>query len=147
MPTEPTNAEPPKCNRRWFQFSLRTLLIVTVVVAVIAGGLGRGIENDRRESEVVKAVTSIGGCVYYDYERSGGGWSFGPEPNGPRWLRAIFGENFFSEVALVGLSDTIVTDTDLPAIEKNMTHVPEISAAGVKHLKAALPNCQVLTDG
>ena len=26
MPTEPTKAEPPKRQRRWFQFSLRTLV-------------------------------------------------------------------------------------------------------------------------
>jgi hypothetical protein len=142
--------------RRRFQFSLRTLLIVTVVVAAMAGWLGRGIEHNRRQSEVVKAVTSIGGYVYYDYERRGSGWSRGPEPNGPRSLRAIFGENFFSEVAVVGLSDTIVTDANLPAIEENMTRLAhletldvtrtKISAAGVNHLKAALPNCQVLTD-
>jgi hypothetical protein len=27
MPAEPPKAKPPKHNRRWFQFSLRTLLI------------------------------------------------------------------------------------------------------------------------
>jgi hypothetical protein len=156
MQTEPSKAEPPKRKRRWFQFSLRTLMIGTVVVAVIAGWLGRGIEHNRRESEVAKAVTSIGGTIFYDYERWGGGWSRGPKPNGPGWLRAILGENCFSEVTFVGLSDTIVTDADLPAIEQNMSHLAhlkmldvtrtKISAAGVKHLKAALPNCQVLTD-
>jgi hypothetical protein len=34
MPTEPSNAEPPKCKRRWFQFSLRTLMIVMTVTAL-----------------------------------------------------------------------------------------------------------------
>jgi hypothetical protein len=28
MQTEPSEAEPPKRKRRWFQFSLRTLMIV-----------------------------------------------------------------------------------------------------------------------
>ena len=43
--------DPPKCKRRLFQFSLRMLLIVTVVVAIGAGWLGRKIERKRRERE------------------------------------------------------------------------------------------------
>jgi hypothetical protein len=35
MPTEPAKAEPPKLKRRWFQFSLRTLLIVVTLLAAI----------------------------------------------------------------------------------------------------------------
>jgi hypothetical protein len=34
MEIEPSNADPPKCKRRWFQFSLRTLLITVTVLAV-----------------------------------------------------------------------------------------------------------------
>jgi hypothetical protein len=37
MQTEPSKADPPKRKRRWFQFSLRTLLILTAVVAVVCG--------------------------------------------------------------------------------------------------------------
>ena len=34
MESEPSKAKPPKRKRRWFQFSLRTLLIFTVVCAI-----------------------------------------------------------------------------------------------------------------
>ena len=34
MQTEPPKAEPPKRKRRWFQFSLRTLLIGVALLAV-----------------------------------------------------------------------------------------------------------------
>jgi hypothetical protein len=34
MPTEPPKAEPPKRKRRWFQFSLRSLMIVVTLLAV-----------------------------------------------------------------------------------------------------------------
>jgi hypothetical protein len=34
MQAEPPKAEPPKRKRRWFQFSLRTLMIVVAIVAV-----------------------------------------------------------------------------------------------------------------
>jgi hypothetical protein len=36
MPTEPPNAEPPKRKRRWYQFSLRTLMIVVTMLCVAA---------------------------------------------------------------------------------------------------------------
>lgn len=34
MPIEPTEADPPKRQRRWCQFSLRTLFVVVTIVAV-----------------------------------------------------------------------------------------------------------------
>jgi hypothetical protein len=34
MPTEPSTAEPPKRQRRWCQFSLRTLFVILTIVAV-----------------------------------------------------------------------------------------------------------------
>jgi hypothetical protein len=34
MQTEPPKAEPPKRKRRWFQFSLRTLMILTLICDV-----------------------------------------------------------------------------------------------------------------
>jgi hypothetical protein len=37
---EPTKTDPPKRKRRWFQFSLRTLLIFTAVVAIARGYVG-----------------------------------------------------------------------------------------------------------
>jgi hypothetical protein len=37
MQTEPPKADSPKRKRRWFQFSLRTLMIVVTLVAVLCG--------------------------------------------------------------------------------------------------------------
>jgi hypothetical protein len=44
MQSQPPKAEPPKRKRRWFQFSLRTLLILAVACAVGAGYVGRQYE-------------------------------------------------------------------------------------------------------
>ncbi len=38
MEAEPPNADPPKRKRRWFQFSLRTLLIGVTIFSVSCGG-------------------------------------------------------------------------------------------------------------
>jgi hypothetical protein len=40
MQIEPSKADPPKRKRRWFQFSLRSLMIVTLVIAVPCAYVG-----------------------------------------------------------------------------------------------------------
>ena len=40
MEAEPPKAEPPKRKRRWFQFSLRTLMIVVTLLAIPGGYVG-----------------------------------------------------------------------------------------------------------
>jgi hypothetical protein len=48
MQPEPPKADLPKRKRRWFQFSLRTLLILTVACAVGAAWVAREMERKRR---------------------------------------------------------------------------------------------------
>jgi internalin A len=92
MQAEPPKADPPKRKRRWFQYSLRSVLIFTVICAVAAGWLGKTIERKRQEREAVAAIIKSGGRVWYDYQIEHA------EPRGPKWLRNLFGENLFSEV-------------------------------------------------
>ena len=63
MQPDPPKAEPPKRKRRWFQFSLRSLLVTTFIVAVACGWLGKKIEQKRREREAVEAIVKLGGQV------------------------------------------------------------------------------------
>ena len=51
MQSEPTKAEPPKRKRRWYQFSLRSLMIFTLIVAIPCAWLGRKIERKGQERE------------------------------------------------------------------------------------------------
>jgi hypothetical protein len=46
MQTEPTNADPPKPKRRWFQFSLRSLMIFTAIVALGMAHVGRAFGHE-----------------------------------------------------------------------------------------------------
>jgi hypothetical protein len=117
MQTEPPKSDPPKRKRRWFQFSLRTLLIFTIVVAVACGWLGRRIERKRNEREAIEAILKFGGSVEYDYQLlhpfPGASWSPTAEPYGPAWMRNLLGENFFSEVNGVLLYESKITDDGL----------------------------------
>ena len=112
MEVEPSKAD-PRGKRRWFQFSLRTLLIFTVIIAVGAGWLGKRIEQKRKDRETVAAIVKLGGTVAYDYQTD----DLRAEPPGPSWLQEVLGENFFSNVDGVWLRNA--TDVD----------------AGVAHLK------------
>jgi len=105
MEAEQPISGPPKRKRRWFQFSLRTLLVFTVVVAIVCGWIGSKIEKKRRERQAVKALTMVGGLVFYDFQFDRSGELIaGAEPPGPRWLRKLLGNDFFTNVVGVGLS-------------------------------------------
>jgi hypothetical protein len=96
MQSEPPKADPPKRKRRWFQYSLRTLLIFTLICAIASAWLGRRIEQKRNERQAVEAIIKVFGTVTYDYQKVKGA-----KPPGPDWLRKLLGENFFSEVSEV----------------------------------------------
>jgi hypothetical protein len=171
MEPEPLKADPPKRKRRWYQFSLRTLLVFAVAVAIGCAWLGRKIEQKRRERTAADAIIKLHGSVYWDYERvtgKPGFWQPGAaQPFGPPWLRAMLGENFFSEVdhivCVAGVENLKefphlrelrlftwgVTDDGLETV-KGLTELKDmglidtkISDAGVETLRAALPNCHI----
>jgi Leucine Rich Repeat (LRR) protein len=96
-------AEPPKRKRRWFQFSLRMLLIFTAIIALCCGWLVRRVEQKRRERDAAEAIVKLGGVAYYDCEWRTQGLLFHAQPRGPAWMRKLLGENFFSDVELVSL--------------------------------------------
>ena len=68
MQTESPKAEPPKRKRRWYQFSLRTLLIFTVVCAIGSAWVARRMDRKRRDREAVAVILKLGGSVSYDYQ-------------------------------------------------------------------------------
>jgi hypothetical protein len=85
MEAERTKAEPPKRKRRWYQFSLRTLMIFTAIIAVGFGWLVSKIAKKRHEQALVAGIREHGGGVEYDSS----------VPTSLRWL---LGGNFFNDV-------------------------------------------------
>jgi hypothetical protein len=90
----------PKRKRHWYQFSLRTLLIFTLVLAIACAFLARRVGLKRRERQAVEAIVKAGGQVQFDYQRGKfvGGNFPAISPPGPAWLRSALGDNFFSDV-------------------------------------------------
>jgi hypothetical protein len=61
MQTEPSKADPPKRKRRWFQFSLRTLLIVVTVLAVVCAYVGWQAKIVREREAMLIRLHGFGG--------------------------------------------------------------------------------------
>jgi hypothetical protein len=143
MQTEPPKADPPKRKRRWFQFSLRSLLIFTLICAIASAWLGREIERKRKEREAVAAIVKLGGRARYDYQL------LDAKPTGPNWLRMLLGENSLNEVAEVDLVGAGSADDGLENVKGLMQLYvayldrTNVTDAGLRNL-AGLTQLEVL---
>jgi Leucine-rich repeat (LRR) protein len=147
MQTEQSEAVPPTRTRRWFQFSLRTLLIFTLICAVAAGWLGKKIERKHQEQVAVDAIRKLGGYAYYDYQIGADG-KISPrgEPSAPPWLRMLLGEGFFNEVEIVSLPPgPEVTDAALEGL-KELKQLRFISLRDTRVSDAGLASLKGLTQ-
>ena len=58
----------PARKRRWFRFSLRTLLIVVMLLSLPLGWLAMKMIQAERQRRAVEAIQEAGGEVFYDWE-------------------------------------------------------------------------------
>ena len=132
--------ENPKPRLRWFQFTLRSLFLVTFLACIGMSWIGVKIQKARRQKETVEEIKKLGGRVWYDYQL-GVSPIQRAQPSGSQWLRKLLGDDFFTNVVEVQLNDTQVTDaglkhlkglTQLQALLLNHTQVTD---AGLEHLK------------
>ncbi len=70
-----------KPKLRWFQYSLRTLLILVTLFAIPCSWLAVKRHQAQREREAAAAFEKLGGSV---------AWS---NPSGPVWLRKLIGDD------------------------------------------------------
>jgi biotin transporter BioY len=83
---------------RWrFQFSLRSLLVLPLVVALVCGWLATEIKRAKRQREAVAAIRALGGFAIYDYLVAETA-NRPPQSPGPEWARRILGTDFFADV-------------------------------------------------
>lgn len=100
------NALRPK--RRWFQYSLRTLLLLMTLFAV---WMGWYVHRARVQKQSVAAIRQYGGWVRYDFQFPTGRYSYKDfdakaRSPVPRWLLGRLGVDFFHNVVQVNLNYT-----------------------------------------
>lgn len=67
MGTTDMDATTPRPRRRWLQFSLRSMLVLTTFVAILIAWVGPRYYTAREQRQAVKAILASGGKVGYDY--------------------------------------------------------------------------------
>lgn len=128
----PVKAKP---KRRWFQFSLRTLLVVILLFGSGFGWLGMKIKQAREQRKAVEAIRELGGSVSND-PASGGMTSAAVA-----FLGKLLGEDLSFSVNRVSLTSTPVTDAGLQHLH-GLTQLEwlrlcttQVSDAGLEHLR------------
>ncbi len=132
---------------RWqFQFSLRSLLALTIVVAIPCSWMAVEMEQARGQRAAVQAIRELGGSVVYDYM-----WQRRLSPPGHALLRRVLGDDFFTEVTTANLHGPRLTESEVKHL-KTLTKLQELCFVNmrvhdtlkyIKELRQALPNCEV----
>ncbi|MCX7424590.1 MAG: hypothetical protein NTW96_03015 [Planctomycetia bacterium] len=99
-----TSAGNKTARRLRFRYTIRSLLVLTAIIAL---WLGHVTNRARRQREAVAALVEVGAEVRYDWQsfqnRDEG-------PSGPRWLRELIGDEYFQDVVSVryhGVPETV----------------------------------------
>ena len=141
--------ETPARKLRWFQYSLRSLMLLVLLASVGMSWFAVKMKRAREQKEAVEEIRKWGGEVHYDYEFQRSGNPLQPSgPPGPAWLRNLMGEDLFATVVWVAFGP-YSSDADLEQLH-GLTQLQtsylggrHVTDAGMEHLKG-LPQLQTL---
>ena len=105
---------------RWqFQFSIRSLLVLVVAVAVPFSWLAVERMEAAKQGNLVEWVRKSSGSVQYDYEfDASNNFLRNASPSAPSWLFELLGTDFFANIATVSLHDSEISDVDLELLAR-----------------------------
>lgn len=166
--------EMPKPKRRWFRFSLRTLLIVVVLLSLPLGWFAMKMARAERQRRAVEAIERVGGWIQYDccVDESGK-----PQPSVSTWLTGLVGVHSFVHVVTVSMYESEPPDvvfehltglTELEWLNLPNAQITDakleyftglkrlrfldlanahVTAEGIGRLQKALPDCHIQWKG
>jgi Leucine-rich repeat (LRR) protein len=115
----------PTMKLRWYQYSLRTLLIIVTIIAIFMSWFSVKLKQAREQKAVVEEITKLEMGVQYDWqldrpvEPPKPGQLFGgPKRPWPDWLRNILGNDFFDNVVVVFFRQNAVAEKNLIYLKK-----------------------------
>jgi hypothetical protein len=122
MTTTNSNQNP---KRRWLQFSLRGLLVLTVLIALTLGWMMHKVQQQR---DAVAALEKMGCFVRYEF-------------SGPEWLRKLLGDRGIRKVTGLEGDYSEVTDAamvhlrGLPELRYLRLPDTKMTDAGLEHIQ------------
>jgi hypothetical protein len=116
--------------RRRFQFSLRSLMLLVVVVAIPCSWFATAMKAARRQHAAVEAIEKLGGIVNYDYQTD---WLVpAPQPPAPAWLCERVGVDLLANVTSVGsFKQSEIGDAIMKHL-RGFTQLQELDLSGTK---------------
>ncbi len=126
----------PKFWRRWLRVSVRTMMIL---VLILGGALGWFVHRAHVQRDAVTALKPSTGTIRYDWQFNDGRGIWNGKPWEPKWLADILSVDYFHNVTMVSLSGN-VTDADmaclgsLSRIDTLVLDPSNVSEIGVEHL-------------
>ena len=139
-------AAKPTLKRRWFQFSLRTLLIGTAVIGGVADRGLRWIAPAQRQRAAVQMVERLGGSVTYADAQAKGSWIV-------TRLRDWLPRDYVDNVVGVSFIMTQVADADLVHLNgfRNLVQLElsgtAVTDEGLTHLRGLTLLRVIYLDG
>ncbi len=130
--TEPTT---PKPRRRWLQFSLRTMLVLVLLLGVGFGWFAREVQKARAQREAAKAIEKLGGSVDWGLP------SAGMIRTAVAGVGKLFGEDLSGDTTMVVLVGSLDTDAGLALLQglRQLRQLyvtgSQVSDAGLTHLR------------
>ncbi len=115
-----------------FQYSLRSLMLLVLAVAVACSWFATQVQRARKQKEVMEAIAKLGGKSWYSNSDP-----FATEPPDPLWLRNLFGDGFLGGGICVWLTTDAGIERlkELPELELLDLHGSRISHGGLRCLK------------
>ena len=112
-----------------FQFSLRSLFVLTAAVALACSWLAVEMKKAKEQRKAAEVIEKLGG------------WVGCSDPRVPVWLRNLLGDDLFGDVGFVHLDGTLVTDPGLANLSgfAKLTQVwlenSQVTDAGIASLR------------
>ena len=128
--------------RRRFQFSIRSLLVLTVAVAVPCSWLAVEMKKARRQHEAADGILGVNGEVAYDWQVDAAGNPLPiAQPTGPQWLRNLLGQDFFTRVLSADINVPVQRIGPSPYATVGLEYLD-----GLPHLQRLSVNETKITD-
>jgi hypothetical protein len=126
---------PPKL--RWYQWRLRSMFILTLVVAIACSWIAVEMRNERREKAAADAIVKAGGTVKSE----------------PTWLGRLLGDESLVTVSEVGTNDGVFGPLRSGPLQppflrnaRQITDAELIHLEGLKQLRTLDLNATPITD-
>ncbi len=126
--TTMSDSHPPRAKHRWYQFSLRTLLLFVLVAGIGFGLFGRELEHARHEKKAAEELRKLGAGL----------------DDWPGWQEIVFGRDY-PPIVQVNLRGTREIDAALEHLAA-LEHIEDLGLSGTSVSDADLENLKKLTS-